>query len=255
MDVSRVQSVFPRDIFIKSSSCSPASRLTHFMIRRLLRSLLPRVSAPILPLTARIRATSPYASQHLFSARLFRHLSARLVSSPTSPPPSSPLSPGSTPQLPPNATLTQRLRHLIRTYGWYALGVYAILSLADFGVALAGINLLGAEHVSRWAASIKEAAVSIIRSKPADPGRGEVEDIVEHASNGSGHEGTYAMLALAYTIHKTLFVPVRIGLTAALTPRLVAWLGKRGWVGGEGTKRAAIEMRERFKRSRSRSRD
>jgi N-terminal acetyltransferase 2 len=122
------------------------------------------------------------------------------------------------------------------------------LGFADFAVAFAGINLLGAEHVSRVVVSVKQWVAGLIHSRPPDPGREEVETTVAHG----GHEGLYAMIVLAYTIHKTLFLPLRVGLTAALTPKLVGWLGKRGWAGGEGTKRAATEIRERMRRGRSR---
>jgi hypothetical protein len=136
----------------------------------------------------------------------------------------------------------------MKTYGWYALGVYLVLSAVDFGVAFAGINLLGAEQVSRVASSIKAYVAGLIHSRPPEPGRDEVEDMT--MGGKAGQEGIYAMLVLAYTIHKTLFVPVRIGLTAPLTPKLVAWLGRRGWVGGEGARRAANEMREKLRRGR-----
>ena len=54
----------------------------------------------------------------------------------SSSPPPSPSAPGS-PSLPPNASLSQRLKYLIKTYGWYALGVYIVLSTLDFAVAFA----------------------------------------------------------------------------------------------------------------------
>jgi hypothetical protein len=110
----------------------------------------------------------------------------------------------------------------------------------DFGVAFVGINLLGAEQVSRFAASVKDLVASVLHSKPPEPGREEI-DLVD-----GGHEGFYAMLVLAYTVHKTVFLPLRVGLTAYLTPRLVGWLGQRGWVGGDGARRAALEMRGRL---------
>jgi hypothetical protein len=40
---------------------------------------------------------------------------------------------------------------------------------------------------------------------------------------------------------------VRIGLTAAFTPRIVNWLRAKGWAGGAGTRRAVQEMRERLR--------
>jgi len=125
--------------------------------------------------------------------------------------------------------------------------VYFILSTLDFGVAFVGINLLGAEQVSRLAATVKELTAGFLHSKPPEPGRDEIDS---PNGGGGGHEGLYAMIVLAYTIHKTLFLPVRVGLTAALTPRLVGWLRGRGWAGGEGTKRAAREMRDRMRKPR-----
>jgi hypothetical protein len=149
--------------------------------------------------------------------------------------------------LPQNATLSQRFKHLIKSYGWYALGVYAILSALDFGVAFVGINLLGAEYVSRVATQVKNIVYSVLHSKPAEPGRHEIDQ----ATNQGGSEGLWAMLVLAYTVHKTLFLPVRVGLTAAFTPRLVGWLRQRGWAGGAGARRAASEMREMLRERRN----
>ncbi|THU95355.1 hypothetical protein K435DRAFT_130314 [Dendrothele bispora CBS 962.96] len=207
----------------------------------LLRTLLPRVSAPILPVS-RLTTTPSFRPSPTPNSRLFSHFPARLTSSPSS---------GTSTNPPPeNVTVTQRLKHLIKSYGWYALGVYIVLSVTDFGVAFAGINLIGAEQVSQIAASVKNTVSSIIHSKPPEPGRDEMDP--SNGSGAGGNEGLYAMLVLAYTIHKTLFLPVRVGLTAALTPKLVNWLRARGWAGGAGARRAAEEMRERLKKARNR---
>ena len=204
------------------------------VFRPIFKSISPRVYSPLLP-TFRLQPT-----QRLSYLRLFTTTSApRLSPIPPSSPPSSPL-------LPPNPTLSQRLKQLIKSYGWYALGVYLLLSALDFGVAFVGINLLGAEYVSRVAATAKSMVTSLL-SKPAEPGLDQV-DSTKNLQSKDGHEGLYAMLVLAYTVHKTLFLPVRIGLTAAFTPRLVAWLSRKGWAGGAGTKRAAQEMREKFRK-------
>ncbi|KAF8070265.1 hypothetical protein FPV67DRAFT_1009420 [Lyophyllum atratum] len=209
-----------------------------------LRAFAPRLSsAPLLPVS-RLRPPISIPLPRQNNSRLFHHFPARLTS-----PPNSPNSP--TP-LPPNASLSQRLKHLIKAYGWYALGVYIVLSALDFGVAFAGVNLLGAEYVSQVAASVKETVASFLHSHPTEPGLDEIESSSARPGQG-GQEGLYAMLVLAYTIHKTLFLPVRVGLTAAFTPRLVGWLGQRGWAGSAGTKRAAVEMRERIRERRNRS--
>ncbi|KAK7472620.1 DUF1279 superfamily [Stygiomarasmius scandens] len=210
----------------------------------LLRTLIPRVSAPILPVSRLSKASPSLTSSTRTNSRLFSHFPARLTSSPSSG------ASTNTTASSENATVSQRLKHLIKSYGWYALGVYIILSALDFGVAFAGINLIGAEQVSHMAASVKNTVSGIIHSKPPEPGKDEIDP--SHGSMQGGNEGLYAMLVLAYTIHKTLFLPVRVGLTAALTPKLVNSLRARGWAGGAGARRAAEEMRERLRNARNR---
>ena len=135
---------------------------------------------------------------------------------------------------------------LLKTYGWYAAGVYFAVSVIDFAVAFAGINLLGADYVSSVAASAKAWVFNLVYSRPPEPGREEIEEVSRNVNQG-GQEGLYAMLVLAYTVHKTLFFPIRIGFTAAFTPRIVNWLRARGWAGGAGTRRAMQEMKDRLR--------
>jgi hypothetical protein len=127
--------------------------------------------------------------------------------------------------------------------------VYFILSTLDFGVAFAGINLLGAEHVSRVVDSVKASVSSLVHNRHLEPGREQMDEVPKEgvAIGDGGQESLYAMLLLAYTVHKTLFLPVRVGLTAVFTPRLVGWLTRRGWVGSSGAKRAATEMRDKYR--------
>ncbi|KAL4074019.1 hypothetical protein V8B97DRAFT_1937632 [Scleroderma yunnanense] len=215
------------------------------MLRRMIPRLARfRVSAPILPLTSRIVAPSPNLSSIGFSRgstlRLFRTSTPRFTSTPLP----SPRPEDSNSSLPPDATLSQRLTYLMKSYGWYAAGVYLVLSALDFTVAFIGINLLGAEQVSQAAAYVKEFIIGILPAKAPETSG---EEVGRQGEVSGSHEGLYAMLVLAYTIHKTLFLPVRIGLTAAFTPRLVGWLRSRGWAGGEGARRAAQEMRSRLR--------
>ena len=146
-------------------------------------------------------------------------------------------------------TFSERLKHLIKSYGWYALGVYLLVGAVDFGVSFAAVNLIGAEHVSHAAASVKESVYGMLNTRPPEPGREEMDRAVGQPHAGA-KEGLYAMIVLAWTIHKTVFLPVRVGLTAAFTPRLVNWLRSRGWAGSQGTKRVAEELRQRIRRGR-----
>lgn len=205
------------------------------MLRRLFpRFLLFRVNTPLLPTATRLgpRSISPTSVSRVSLSHHYGSSGPRLTSTSTRPTP------------PPDATVSQRLRHLVKSYGWYALGVYLVFSALDFSVAFVGIRLLGAEQVSQAAAYVKQLVFGLFQNKPAEPGRDEIEN--PSTGNGS-QEGLYAMLILAYTIHKTVFLPVRVGLTAALTPRIVGWLRARGWAGSEGARRAAREARERIR--------
>ncbi|KAF9458450.1 hypothetical protein BDZ94DRAFT_1201123 [Collybia nuda] len=214
---------------------------------QLLRAITPRVSTPLLPITRNYPLASTIPSPRHTTSRFFHHFPSRLTNFPITP--RSP-SPDPRSSLPPNASLSQRLKHLIKSYSWYALGVYLVLSALDFGVAFAGVNLLGAEYVTHIATNMKETIASILHSHPPEPGMDEIDSISTHSAQ-AGQEGLYAMLVLAYTIHKTVFFPLRVGLTAAFTPRLVGWLSRRGWAGSAGTRRAATEMRERLRERRS----
>lgn len=153
-------------------------------------------------------------------------------------------------------TLGARLKQLIKVYGWHALGVYIILSVVDFSVAFGLINLIGATHVARFTAATKayvadyvpDIHISMPWSRPESP-----EDVGRERPAG-GDGSLYTMIVLAYTVHKTVFLPVRVGLTAALTPPLVRWLRMRGWAGPGGARRAADHYKQRVKDFKDRER-
>lgn len=203
-----------------------------------LRSVFRLNSTPVLPVSsAHTGALRPAANAGF---RYFHHTQPRLSSNPNGRQHEKSES---------ELTFSQRLKHLIKSYGWYALGVYFLISTIDFGVAFAAVNLIGAEHVSRGVASAKESVYAIFNSRPPEPGRDEMDKAVAQSQAG-GHEGLYAMIVLAWAIHKTVFMPLRVGLTAVFTPRVVNWLRSRGWAGSQGTRRAAEEFRQRIRRDR-----
>ena len=145
--------------------------------------------------------------------------------------------------------LTTKLKILIKSYGWYALGVYFALTIVDFSVAFAAVNFLGAEQVGKATQYVKGAVLDIFHgTKPEDSPDANVNG--RESTHGGGNEGLYAMIVLAYTVHKTLFMPIRVGLTMAITPRLVRWLRSRGWTGSGGATRAATHLRGKMKKKR-----
>ena len=171
----------------------------------------------------------------LFGARALRP--ARLphfkLRTPTSswPRPFSHSTPRLAPQNP-SFSLSQRLKDLVKKYGWYAVGVNLCLSATDFSVAFLGVNLLGAEYMTDWMHRVQSHLPSIFQRK----------EEVESVPAAEPSKGLYAAAVVAFVIHKTIFFPIRTGLTVALTPWLVSSLTKRGWIGAAGAKRAAQEM-------------
>lgn len=51
--------------------------------------------------------------------------------------------------------LTQRIKALTKKYGWWAVGVYTVLSLFDFGIAFGLVSYLGMARVQRLERTVK----------------------------------------------------------------------------------------------------
>jgi hypothetical protein len=147
------------------------------------------------------------------------------------------------------------LKTLIKTHGWYALGVYLGFTVLDFSLTFAAIYFLGADQVGAVVSRMKNSIAQTVGWPfPSSTGHDVDEGTVPAIHGGSGKEGLYAVAILAYGIHKTLLLPIRVGLTAAVTPRFVAFLTRRGFVGRGGVRRAVAEAKDRVKSGRAGSR-
>ncbi|KAI4170182.1 MAG: hypothetical protein LQ348_007165 [Seirophora lacunosa] len=151
----------------------------------------------------------------------------------------------------PSPSLSQRLRRLTREYGWSAVGVYLALSALDFPFCYLAVRWVGPETVGRWESVILAqlrkglevlpfgpAAAAPENPQEAEGGEtktegstrvvGSGEDEVEVRARQKGDQASlWTQLALAYAIHKSLLIFLRVPLTAALTPKVVKVL--RGW--------------------------
>nr|CAG8461314.1 2174_t:CDS:2 [Entrophospora candida] len=94
--------------------------------------------------------------------------------------------------------MTAKFKELTKRYGTSALAVYFIISTIDLGTTFILIQSGGAERV-----------VSNTSSRPTMP-------------------SWTSTLVIAYGIHK-LLLPLRLGLTAAITPSVVKKLRNMGW--------------------------
>jgi hypothetical protein len=138
------------------------------------------------------------------------------------------------------------LKDLMTKYGRHALAVYLVLSAIDLGLSFILVHLAGADKiewvkdyvVAQWR-SVRYGSDAANEMKRIEDEEQRIKDAEEAAAGGdkgsSRKKKQNAMLwaefALAYGIHKTLLLPVRVGATAAVTPKLVHWLTARGWVG------------------------
>ncbi|KAF2223579.1 hypothetical protein BDZ85DRAFT_197959 [Elsinoe ampelina] len=161
-----------------------------------------------------------------------------------------PTTPNPTPHLgsPEPTSLSARMRKLSREYGWSALGVYLLLSAADFPFCFLTVRLVGTErigHIEHAVVSAFWRTVEWVVPDWIDKGKaiGEEEDGkmregwgVEKAqeANKGDNASLWTQLALAYAIHKS-FIFIRVPLTAAVTPKVVKTLRGWGWNIGKRT--------------------
>jgi N-terminal acetyltransferase 2 len=117
--------------------------------------------------------------------------------------------------------LTQRLRILFKKYRWPALTIYFGLSVLDFGVAFIGVRAFGTERIGRYE--------KIILKKLEDTFGWKTKGTPSEHTDGNLSEtaSIWTEIALAYTIHKTLFALIRVPLTVAITPSLVKWFHRK----------------------------
>jgi hypothetical protein len=153
--------------------------------------------------------------------------------------------------------LSQRLKALFRKHGWSALVIYLLLSLLDFGLTFVFIYAVGADKVraaedwvldtlgwrrkdgepgkikkavDEWKEQHPRAAKKAEAVTPHIPAPSDmIKESEQKATPSSTEAGavvsepksSYSAIAstavLAYAIHKTLLLPVRVGVT-------VSWL-------------------------------
>lgn len=147
-----------------------------------------------------------------------------------------------------------RFKALSKKYGWWALGMYTFLSSIDFTLSFILVHAAGAERIEPYIHSalqtyrrIRHGAEEAARLEQEQKDKAAAEDREEKdklaamtpeerakykkAGQGWGSKTLWAEIALAYAIHKTLLLPIRAGLTVAVTPKFVKWMAARGWVG------------------------
>ncbi|TQS33578.1 hypothetical protein Golomagni_06072 [Golovinomyces magnicellulatus] len=149
-------------------------------------------------------------------------------------------------------SLSDRLKKLIKEYGWATVGVYLALSVLDFPFCFLLVRIVGTEKIGKIEHYIVSAVKTVIpesvrnkfhelwsslkKKETKHLGNDDVSETVEmagwgveKASERNSEEASLAtQLALAYAIHKS-FIFLRVPLTAAVTPKVVKVLRGWGW--------------------------
>ncbi|KAJ5635413.1 uncharacterized protein N7484_008726 [Penicillium longicatenatum] len=203
---------------------APAYRQTLFILQRQ-PSLSSQVSQTMRrSLTTATNYTSrvmPRSRPGLRSVQLPRQRTNRRFNSGSSSNASEPSKEG--------GSVSQRLRKLSREYGWAALGVYLTLSALDFPICFAAVRLLGPERIGHYEHVVVQSVKNTFPSIwPETKTEGEEDgSLVQTEASKYEEASIWTQLALAYAIHKSVFIFVRVPLTAAVTPKVVQVL--RSW--------------------------
>ena len=140
---------------------------------------------------------------------------------------------------PPKGGFRQRLRAIMTRYGWWAVGVYLVVGTVDLSMIFAFVHFYGGdkvremEHTVRgWFGLAKKEVEDALQNAPS-PDTEKPRPLVAPQQESTDMQELIRQLSaefvLAYGIHKTLLLPPRAAITAAITPSVVRWLARRGW--------------------------
>ncbi|KAI8646468.1 hypothetical protein BD408DRAFT_410261 [Parasitella parasitica] len=122
-----------------------------------------------------------------------------------------------------------KLKELTKKYGAVGIIVYLGVGCVDLGVTLGVIQLVGLDKVK----ALERGVLDVVYNTGEKFGIKRKEKVLvasEESDADTDDTPSFAsVLILAYGIHKTLLLPVRIGITAAITPAIVRKLHAMGW--------------------------
>jgi hypothetical protein len=126
------------------------------------------------------------------------------------------------------------LKELTKKYGWTAFGVYMTLSAIDFPLCFLFVHSMGQERVMELERTVKGWFGMSTDDLATDTDE----------SQKDGDDNNWSLilteLGIAYAIHKSVFLFVRVPATAAITPWAVKTLRKWGFnIGNKSSTNAA----------------
>ncbi|KAF8932447.1 hypothetical protein BGZ47_011372 [Haplosporangium gracile] len=148
---------------------------------------------------------------------------------------------------PQNTGFMDKIKQLIKQYGYTGVAVYLGISTLDLAATFIIVKAAGMEKIEKAQDYVLEHYGSYFGYKPkshSHPHEGsEAVDLdkVDDEQVGAIYNkasGLWSVFVIAYGIHK-LLVPLRVVATSMITPPLVKWLVKKGWIKQVAKKGAA----------------
>jgi uncharacterized membrane protein YhiD involved in acid resistance len=132
------------------------------------------------------------------------------------------------------APKTSKLKELTKKYGAAGVLVYLGVGMVDLGVIFGVIQVAGLDKVKSVERAVMETVYTtgakwgITKNDPTEmmeENKQQAEQIVKAEDE---KPSLLSVFLLAYGIHKTLLLPVRLTITAAITPAVVRKLHQIG---------------------------
>lgn len=136
------------------------------------------------------------------------------------------------------------LKKLVKDYGYAALGVYLALSAIDLPLCYLLVHLMGKEQIEEYENKVKQYFG--YGKSDSDLHRQQQIDKIEELAVETEQKGamfpwfSWTEFAIAYGLHKSVLIFVRVPLTALFTPSIVRVLQRWGFkIGSSATAAAA----------------
>ncbi|KAG9066636.1 hypothetical protein KI688_012544 [Linnemannia hyalina] len=139
-----------------------------------------------------------------------------------------------------------KIKQLIKQYGYTGVAVYLGISTLDLAATFIIVKAAGMEKIEKGQDYLIEHYGHYVGYKPKPHAHNNPEavdlDKVDDEQVGAIYNkasGLWSVFVIAYGIHK-LLVPLRVVATSMITPPLVKWLVRKGWI-KEVAKKGAVK--------------
>ncbi|KAG9326982.1 hypothetical protein KVV02_001932 [Mortierella alpina] len=129
-----------------------------------------------------------------------------------------------------------KMKQMIKQYGYTGVAVYLGISMIDLAATFVIVKAAGMDKIEKAQDWVLENIGGYFgyKAKPHEEHRHQDADLdnVDDEQVGAIYNkasGLWSVFVIAYGIHK-LLVPLRVVATGMITPPLVKWLVKRGWI-------------------------